>query len=57
MHTKAEAYAASRCGESRDSCPSAGMDPVNNYMDYTPDACMDEFTTGQIERMRDMITV
>ncbi|WP_294822588.1 M43 family zinc metalloprotease [uncultured Flavobacterium sp.] len=35
-----------------DSCPgSAGNDMVENYMDYTPDACMNIFTQNQKTRM------
>jgi hypothetical protein len=35
-----------------DSCPtSPGMDMVENYMDYTYDACMNIFTVNQKERM------
>ena len=34
-----------------DSCPTdPGLDPIHNYMDYSDDACMTEFTDGQRER-------
>ncbi|AEH00612.1 T9SS-dependent choice-of-anchor J family protein [Lacinutrix sp. 5H-3-7-4] len=40
------------CNLSADSCPtSAGNDQVQNYMDYTNDACMDTFTQDQKDRM------
>ena len=40
------------CNALRDSCPNAlGNDPVDNFMDYTDDACMDSFSAGQDARM------
>lgn len=40
------------CNLNADSCPtSAGNDQVQNYMDYTNDACMDTFTQDQKDRM------
>lgn len=52
--TAAEASPAFRCEEGRDTCPDqAGDDPITNFMDYTPDACMDEFTAGQAARMQE----
>lgn len=39
----------------KDSCPSvAGVDPIHNYMDYSSDACYENFTPGQVTRIQDM---
>lgn len=49
--TPAERRPAYGCPETRDSCFRQGLDPVNNYMDYVDDACMDEFTAMQCVRI------
>lgn len=44
------------CDYKRDSCPNhKGLDPINNYMDYSPDSCLNEFTKQQVRRMHDTI--
>jgi len=54
--TPPEASPAKGCPSSKQTCPGAkGPDATRNYMNYSDDSCMDNFTPGQIDRMRQQL--
>ena len=50
--TPAEKAPAFGCPVGQDSCGTiAGLDPITNFMDYTDDYCMNQFSVGQDARI------
>jgi len=50
--TPAQRTETSGCPTGKDTCSSAGVDPIHNYMDYSYDNCYNQFTPGQKSRMK-----
>jgi len=55
--TPDEATPTSGCPAGKNTCATAGDDPIHNYMDYSTDACYTEFTPGQDARMDAIVPV
>lgn len=50
---QATAGMSGTCNENADTCPNApGKDPIHNFMAYSIDSCLTEFTAGQAARVR-----
>lgn len=53
--TPKERTSTAGCPARKDTCWGSGADPIHNFMDYSDDACMYEFTTDQGGRMQSMV--
>ncbi|KAN0059935.1 hypothetical protein ACQY0O_007908 [Thecaphora frezii] len=54
--TPPQSTLTSGCPTSQDSCAGGGVDSIHNFMDYSSDACMTSFTTGQATRMTNVVS-
>jgi hypothetical protein len=56
--TPPQAKPSKGCPVNRKTCPGTpGLDHVRNFMDYSDDACMDNFTPGQAKRIKEQLIV
>ncbi|CUA69747.1 Extracellular metalloprotease GLRG_06511 [Rhizoctonia solani] len=53
--TPPELEPAYGCEYGRDTCPGGGKDSIHNFMNYSDDACLTEFTPGQLKRIKQQI--
>ncbi|KAG8776651.1 hypothetical protein FRC12_000799 [Ceratobasidium sp. 428] len=53
--TPAQKVMTDGCPKGKDTCQGGGPDPIHNFMDYSYDSCMNEFTPGQIKRIQQQI--
>ncbi|MDP9846138.1 zinc metalloprotease [Streptosporangium lutulentum] len=51
--TSPQGSATDGCVIGKDTCEDDGADPIHNFMDYSDDRCMSEFTAGQALKMQE----